>query len=69
MDALPHDLIGVAGAARERLNELARSVAAAGTGIPGSQGAMAAAARQAIFSDALLGALHARLEELKSVTK
>jgi len=30
---------------------------------------MASAAREAIFTDALLSAVHARLEELRSVTK
>jgi len=30
---------------------------------------MAAAAREAIFTDALLSAVHARLEELRSIAK
>ena len=53
---------GAALAARDRIGALARS--------GGSMEAkMAAAARTAIFEEALLGAIHARLAEIKSVTK
>jgi hypothetical protein len=72
MEAIPNDLAASAGAARERLSDLARRVAASGgsaSGISGSGVTMAAAAREAIFADALLGAMRARLEELKSVAK
>jgi|GEM_PF-1113840 uncharacterized protein YukE len=41
----------------------------AGEGGRGSDAAMAQTAQAAIFDEALLSALHARLEEIKSVTK
>ncbi|MBC5801527.1 MAG: hypothetical protein GIX03_00625 [Candidatus Eremiobacteraeota bacterium] len=71
MDAIPTDLIMAAGSGRDRLSSLAGRTAAANLK-PGSAvggGTMAAAAREAIFTDALLAAVHARLEELRSVTK
>jgi hypothetical protein len=68
MDVLPHDLISAAQTARERLSAAARTTAQLGAR-PGSQASMAAAARQAIFADALLGAMRARLEELKNAAK
>jgi len=71
MDAIPNDLSNAARAATDRLSGFSRDVAVAGAA-PGSgtaQSAMAAAARQAIFADALFSALHARLEELKSVAR
>lgn len=52
-------------AARDRLSGLARQAAAAG----GSAAPMAAAARAAVFADALLGAVRARLEELRGAAK
>ncbi|MBD5633530.1 MAG: hypothetical protein IAI49_03525 [Candidatus Eremiobacteraeota bacterium] len=74
MDIIPNDLGAAAGAARERLAGFARSAAVANAGpnrgpstSPG--GAMAGAAREAIFADALLAAMHARLEELKGVAR
>ena len=41
----------------------------AGTDRRGADAAMASAARAALFDEALLGALHARLEEIKTVSK
>jgi hypothetical protein len=68
---LPGELTGAAGEARERFARLALRTAEANVVPHGPQpaGAMAAAAREAIFTDALLGALRARLEELKNVAK
>jgi hypothetical protein len=71
MDAIPNDLARAALASRERLAGFSREAAASGTGDGrgGSQHAMAGAAREAIFGDALTTAMHARLEELKGVAK
>jgi hypothetical protein len=70
MDPIPTDLSSAAVVARERLSTLARGAAASGTpGRPAAATLMAAAAREAIFTDALDGAIRARLEALKSVTK
>ncbi len=71
MDAIPNDLSAAARAASERLSGFSRDVAVARaeTGSAAPQSAMAGAARAAIFADALLSAMHARLEELKSVAK
>jgi hypothetical protein len=69
MTVLPEDLLRAAGAARDRLAAFATQTAAAGAGRPASQAALAGAAREAIFSDALAAAMHARLEECKSVAK
>ncbi len=71
MDPIPSDLELAAARARDRLADIAREAARAGTapGSPGSAGAMASAARAAIFADALLGAMHARLEEVKSAAR
>jgi hypothetical protein len=41
----------------------------AGEGGRSADAAMAQTAQAAIFDEALLGAMHARLEELKAVTK
>jgi len=49
-------------AGRERLTDLAH-------GAPGDEQNMARVAGAAIFEEALLGALHARLSELRSVAK
>jgi hypothetical protein len=68
MDILPRDLLSAAQGARGRLS--ADAVATAQLGAhPGSRAAMAGAAREAVFADALLGAMHARLEELKGAAK
>jgi len=70
MDTIPLDLRTAALAARDRLGGLASTVALAGTrGGTNVQTAMAGAAEAAIFSDALLGAMHARFEELRTVAK
>jgi len=71
MDTIPNDLAGAALAARERLAGLARRAADMNTEPGGgpSEEAMAAAARTAVFADALENAMHARLEELKNVTR
>ena len=71
MDAIPSELSGAALASRDRLSALAGSAATANArpGSPASQLAMASAAREAVFADALMSAMHARLEEVKSVTK
>lgn len=56
---------------RGRLSVAASAAARAQTGLggPPSDTKMASLAQSAIFSEALLSAMHARLEELKSVTK
>ncbi len=71
MDLLPPELLGGAAAARERFQRVAVSAAQANTSASGPtpQSAMASAARDAIFADALLSAMRARLEELKGLTK
>ncbi|MDQ2864655.1 MAG: hypothetical protein M3R51_00355 [Candidatus Eremiobacteraeota bacterium] len=58
-------------AAQERLAQAQSSLADANTG-PGGRSldaAMSATARAAIFNEALLGAVHARLAELKTVSR
>lgn len=68
MEPIPTDLARAALVARERLTGFARTAAA--NTLPGSAGgSMAAAAKAAIFSDALLAAMHARLQELKNIVK
>jgi hypothetical protein len=64
-------LRGGLGTAAEHMREAQGKVALAnaGTDRRGADAAMAQAAQAAIFDEALLGALHARLEEVKSVTK
>jgi hypothetical protein len=70
MDMIPSDLLAAASAARDRLARLARESAQANTSGAGAEPLRAAGvAREAIFADALAAALHARLEELKSVAK
>lgn len=71
MDALPTLLTRAAFDARERLSALSRSAAIANArpGSSAAAGTMAAAAREAIFADALLAAMHARLEALKIIAK
>jgi hypothetical protein len=72
MDMIPSDILQAGLGARDRLSGYARTTAA--TNLNGAasasstQGAMAGAARASIFADALLQAMHARLEELKSVS-
>jgi hypothetical protein len=73
MEMIPAELRNAALAARGRLVGLSQTAAAAGLESPGTgttlQAAMAAAAREAIFADAVLGAVRARLEELRTVAK
>lgn len=70
MDTIPSDLLGAARTATGRLSGYASDVAVARTETGGvSQSSMAGVAREAIFADALLAAIHARLEEVKSVAK
>lgn len=56
---------------RESLGSAASATARAQTpyGVSRSDAAMAGAAEKAIFQEALLNALHARLAEIKSVTR
>lgn len=71
MDVLPGFLTHAALDARARLAALSRSAATANAA-PGAgmvAGAMAAAAREAIFADALLAAMHAHLQAIKNATK
>ncbi len=68
MDAIPNDLTRAALDARDRLVRFAHGTAVATTP-EAARGSMATAARAAIFTDALLAAMHARLQELKNVAK
>jgi hypothetical protein len=70
MNLIPSDLAGAARASRERLSGFSFAAAVA-PATPGGapQSALAQAACEAIFADACLSAMHARLEELKSVAK
>ena len=70
MELLPLDLKSAALSARDLLGTFARNTALAGTSPGGgAHAAMAGAAQAAIFADALLGAMRARFEELRAVTK
>jgi len=64
-------LRGAFDAARERLLAAQRSVARAGAGEGGrvADAAMAATAKAAIFSEALVGAERARFEEIKEAAR
>lgn len=59
-------LAGPLAAAQDRLSTAASAAALSRTV---DYGRMAHVAQQAIFSEALMNAMHARLAELKSVTK
>lgn len=61
---------GFARAAAE-MSDAERAVARANAGERGrsADGAMAETAQAALFNEALLGAVHARLEEIKAVSK
>ncbi len=67
MEAIPNDLARAALAARNRLADAARGTAAQTNA--GATGTMASAARAAIFTDALLAAMRARLQAFKTVAK
>jgi hypothetical protein len=69
MDIVPNDLTSAAASARSRLAALSVAAAHLNTGAGSARPAMADAAREAIFADALLSAMHARFEELKGVAK
>ncbi len=71
MEAIPNDVMLAALGARNRLGALSRSAAASNVfgAKAAPQSALAGAAREAIFADALLAAMHARFEELKNVAK
>jgi len=69
MDALPTELLTSASSATGRLASLARDNASASAAGRNGPAAMASIARDAIFADALLSALRARLEELKTAAK
>jgi hypothetical protein len=71
MEIVPGDLAQAALGARDRLSAYSLKTATANLGgdFAPTQAAMAGAARESIFADALLQAVHARLEELKSVSK
>jgi len=69
MDIVPNDITSAAASARARLASLSLEAARSNTGSSSPHPAMAAAAREAIFADALLAAMHARFEELKGVAK
>jgi len=72
MEMIPRDILAAGQDARDRLSGFARTTAGANLNAAScassTQGAMAGAARASIFADALLQAMHARLEELKSVS-
>ncbi|MBV9103784.1 MAG: hypothetical protein JO060_09335 [Candidatus Eremiobacteraeota bacterium] len=70
MDAIPVDLRVAALGARDRLASFSEGTARSGIQSgAGTQTAMAGAAEAAIFADALLGAIRARFEEIRTVTK
>ena len=71
MDIVSEPLLSGLQSSRQRLGAAGERVARAGTVANASDGnsLMAAAAREALFSDALLGAVRAHLEELKNLTK
>jgi hypothetical protein len=64
-------LQGGLASAEQRLHDaqIALARAGAGGGSRSADAAMSEAAQAAIFNEALLGAMHARLAELKAVTK
>jgi hypothetical protein len=72
MEMIPLDILQAGLGARDRLSGFARTTAAAhlngASSASTTQAAMAGAARASIFADALLQAMHARLEELKTAS-
>ena len=64
-------LRGGLAAAAQRLSQAQATVSRANAGEGGrtADAAMAQTAQAAIFDEALLGAVHSRLEEIKAVTK
>jgi hypothetical protein len=71
MDIVPNDLLAAAAEARSRLAVASHAIARSATDARASASpvSMAAAARDAIFADALLAAVHGRFEALKNVSK
>lgn len=69
MNPISSDLERALGRARDQLSAAARATAAPRVGESSMAGAQAAVARAAIFADAVLSAVRARLEELKVVSK
>jgi hypothetical protein len=69
MNPISFDLERALGRARDQLAEAACATAAPGAGGEAAAAAQAGAARAAIFADAVLSAVRARLEELKTVSK
>ncbi len=72
METIPGELMSAAKSARDRLGGAAGATAARGLGagaFGGSGRDLAAAARAAIFADALLGAMRSRFEELRTAAK
>jgi hypothetical protein len=71
MEAIPAELRDTALVARGRLADLSMAAAAAPlrSSSVNLQTAMAAAASEAIFADALLSAMRSRLEELRTAAK
>jgi hypothetical protein len=71
MDILPVDLRRAALAARAGLTAAARAAAAEPLAPSGAAAGrrLAGAARAAVFADALLGAMRARLEEFRTALK
>jgi hypothetical protein len=69
MDIFPAALTNAAASGRDALARLAAATAAAGAEPGGETRRMAAAGQAAIFTDALLGAVRARLEELRTALK
>jgi len=70
-ETMTDGLRGGLDSAAERLARAQSEVAHANAGAGGrfADTAMAKTARAAIFEEALLGAIHARLEEMKAVSK
>jgi hypothetical protein len=72
MEMIPRDILAAGLKARDRLSGFARTTAEAhlteASSASSTQNAMAGAARASIFADAMLRVMHARLEELKSVS-
>ena len=69
MDPISPELERALVRSRDQLAAAARASATPGAGGASVAGAQAAAARAAIFGDAVLAAVRARLEELKAVSK
>jgi hypothetical protein len=69
MNPISSDLERALGRARDQLNSAARATAAPRQGGIAPAEVQAGAARAAIFADAVLAAVRARLEEFRTVSK